>query len=453
MAGEESIKQGSFPDEERLQRLKHLESIAEGAGLPIPNRIAANAEALYEAPAGTPLGEFDFQPKNNNDGNRFALWTLNTYKLALHDDGLFYGLNESTRGDWEIDAREKKLARVSLGQWRPKGPRELPRTFSDPVKMYLKQIEGVELLRADEEVELAQAIEAGLYAVQKLEGGKANQWGSKLKNSQRRNYAELALIGKDAFDRLEAANLRLVVSIAKGYTGKGLPLLDLIQEGNIALRHAIEKFDYKLGFKFSTYATRWIKQAIDRALGEQSRTISISKYGREKLVKVLNEESEFEKLGIYDISIEELAEATGVDPDDAKALIENHLRGTASLDAPVNFEEDGGAVLGDLIESVDAETAESAQIELDEKRTVRRVLREASEIAQATKKNGSKSSYSRHELMKTRFGIEDGIVKTLDETGRIHGVSRGIVAAAEKVILGLMRDEEEFRRALLGDDS
>jgi RNA polymerase nonessential primary-like sigma factor len=224
---------------------------------------------------------------------------------------------------------------------------------ADLVRVYLNGIGKTALLNAADEVELAKRIEAGLYAQHLLETKK------RLGESRKRDLAAVARDGQAARRHLLEANLRLVVSLAKRYTGRGMPLLDLIQEGNLGLIRAVEKFDYRKGFKFSTYATWWIRQAITRGMADQSRTIRLPVHLVEQVNKLARIKREMHQNLGREATDEELAAESGIPVEKITDLLE-HSRDPVSLDMPVGSDEE--APLGDFIEDAEAMSAENAVI-------------------------------------------------------------------------------------------
>ena len=287
---------------------------------------------------------------------------------------------------------------------------------ADPVKDYLKQIGKVALLNAEQEVDLALRIEAGLYAHHKL----TNE-GRKDKRLKR----DLELIvadGKKAKNHLLEANLRLVVSLAKRYTGRGMLFLDLIQEGNLGLIRAVEKFDYTKGFKFSTYATWWIRQAITRAMADQARTIRIPVH----MVEVINKLARVQRQMLQDLgrepAPEELAAELDMTPEKV-VEVQKYGREPISLHTPLG--EDGDSEFGDLIEDSEAvvpSDAVSFTLLQEQLHSVLDTLaeREAGVVAM-------------------RFGLTDGQPKTLDEIGKVYGVTRERIRQIESKTMSKLR--------------
>ena len=273
---------------------------------------------------------------------------------------------------------------------------------ADPVRAYLKQIGRVALLNAELEVQLAKRIEAGVYAVERL-----TEIDGKGDPQLRRDLRWIVRDGQRAKDNLLEANLRLVVSIAKRYTGRGMPFLDLIQEGNLGLIRAVEKFDYTKGYKFSTYATWWIRQAISRAMADQSRTIRIPVHMVEIINKLRSVQRELlSKLGREPTPIE-LAAELDITPE--KVLeIQQYAREPLSLDQTVG--DEGDSHLGDFIEdseSVVALDAVAFTLLQDQLESVLATL--------TTREAG---------VVRLRYGLSDGKPRTLDEIGQVYGVTR-----------------------------
>jgi RNA polymerase primary sigma factor len=288
----------------------------------------------------------------------------------------------------------------------------------DSVRAYLKQIGRVALLNAQREVELAKRIEAGLYAAERLSEATDGGGGSQV----RRDLRWIVRDGQRAKDNLVEANLRLVVSIAKRYTGRGMPFLDLIQEGNIGLIRAVEKFDYARGYKFSTYATWWIRQVIFRAMGDQARTIRIPVH----MVEVINKLRGIQGQLIGDLgrepTPEELAHTMMVTPE--KVLeIQQYSREPISLDQ--NIGDEGDSQLGDFIEDSEAVDAVDAaafgllQVQLQ------------SVLATLNEREAG--------VVRLRFGLTDGRPRTLDEIGRVYGVTRERIRQIEARAMAKLR--------------
>lgn len=288
---------------------------------------------------------------------------------------------------------------------------------ADPVKDYLKQIGKVALLNAVQEVELAERIEAGLYAEHKLK-----QDPSLKKGIEGRDLELIVADGRAAKDHLLEANLRLVVSLAKRYTGRGMLFLDLIQEGNLGLIRAVEKFDYAKGYKFSTYATWWIRQAITRAMADQARTIRIPVH----MVEVINKLARVQRQMLQDLGREPLPEelAKELDMTPEKVVeVQKYGREPISLHTPLG--EDGDSEFGDLIEDSEAVVPADAVSFTLLQEQLHSVLDTLSE-----RESG---------VVAMRFGLEDGQPKTLDEIGKVYGVTRERIRQIESKTMSKLR--------------
>ena len=291
---------------------------------------------------------------------------------------------------------------------------------ADSVRAYLKQIGKVALLTAEEEVSLAKRIEAGLYAQYKID--MAKEAGERLAHAQRRDLREISRDGQRAKNHLLEANLRLVVSLAKRYTGRGMAFLDLIQEGNLGLIRAVEKFDYSKGYKFSTYATWWIRQAITRAMAYQARTIRIPVH----MVEVINKLGRIQRELLQDLGREPTPEelAREMDITEEKVLeIQQYAREPISLDQTIG--DEGDSQLGDFIEdseaviAVDAVSFTLLQDQLGD------VLETLSEREAG--------------VVRLRFGLTDGMPRTLDEIGQVYGVTRERIRQIESKTMSKLR--------------
>src|SRR3954470_3578073 len=291
---------------------------------------------------------------------------------------------------------------------------------ADLVRAYLNGIGRTRLLTAVEEVELSKRIEAGLYAEEKLPGA-----GDDLTKLFQIIIAE----GKAAKNHLLEANLRLVVSIAKRYTGRGMAFLDLIQEGNLGLIRAVEKFDYTKGYKFSTYATWWIRQAITRAMADQARTIRIPVHMVEQVNRMVRARRDLAASLGREPSIAEIAKAMQVQEFQVIELI-SYDREPVSLDQAVG--EDGESALGDFVAAVDAGNPANTIGQGELRNEVEIVLATLSERESA--------------VIRLRFGLDDGRQRTLDEVGREFGLSRERIRQIEKVTMLKLRDPERASR-------
>jgi len=287
---------------------------------------------------------------------------------------------------------------------------------ADPVKDYLKQIGKVALLNAEQEVDLAKRIEAGLFAEEKLASGE------KIAPKLRRELEAIANDGRHAKNHLLEANLRLVVSLAKRYTGRGMLFLDLIQEGNLGLIRAVEKFDYTKGYKFSTYATWWIRQAITRAMADQARTIRIPVH----MVEVINKLARVQRQMLQDLgrepTPEELARELDMTPEKV-VEVQKYGREPISLHTPLG--EDGDSEFGDLIEDSEAVVpADAVGFTL--------LQEELSKVMDTLSEREAG-------VVGMRFGLTDGQPKTLDEIGRVFGVTRERIRQIESKTMSKLR--------------
>ena len=288
---------------------------------------------------------------------------------------------------------------------------------ADPVKDYLKQIGKVPLLNAEQEVELAKRIEAGLFAEEKLAEGART-----LSTDARIDLEWIAEDGTRAKNYLLEANLRLVVSLAKRYTGRGMLFLDLIQEGNLGLIRAVEKFDYTKGYKFSTYATWWIRQAITRAMADQARTIRIPVH----MVEVINKLARVQRQMLQDLGREPTPEELAVELDmtpEKVIEVQKYGREPISLHTPLG--EDGDSEFGDLIEDSEAiQPGEAVSFTLLQEQ-LHSVLDTLSEREAG--------------VVSMRFGLTDGQPKTLDEIGKVYGVTRERIRQIESKTMSKLR--------------
>ncbi|GAA1987388.1 RNA polymerase sigma factor [Isoptericola halotolerans] len=296
---------------------------------------------------------------------------------------------------------------------------------ADPVKDYLKQIGKVALLNAEQEVDLAKRIEAGLFAEERLNNDFPDFDRTKANAEERRMWRDLKWIahdGRRAKNHLLEANLRLVVSLAKRYTGRGMLFLDLIQEGNLGLIRAVEKFDYTKGYKFSTYATWWIRQAITRAMADQARTIRIPVH----MVEVINKLARVQRQMLQDLGREPLPEelAKELDMTPEKVVeVQKYGREPISLHTPLG--EDGDSEFGDLIEDSEAVVPSDAVSFTLLQEQLHQVLDTLSEREAG--------------VVSMRFGLQDGQPKTLDEIGKVYGVTRERIRQIESKTMSKLR--------------
>lgn len=294
---------------------------------------------------------------------------------------------------------------------------------ADLVRVYLNGIGKTALLSAADEVDLAKRIEAGVYAQHLLDTEE------ELSRQRRSDLRTVVRDGERAKRHLLQANLRLVVSLAKRYTGRGMPLLDLIQEGNLGLIRAVEKFDYAKGFKFSTYATWWIRQAITRGMADQGRTIRLPVHLVEQVNKLSRLKRDLHQRLGREATHEELAAESGIGEEKIAQLLD-HARDPVSLDMPVGTEED--APLGDFIEDGEAADAEGTVISGMLHDDLRRVLGTLDEREQ--------------NVIRLRYGIDDGQPRTLDQIGRAFGLSRERVRQIEREVMAKLRHGDRADR-------
>jgi len=294
---------------------------------------------------------------------------------------------------------------------------------ADLVRVYLNGIGKTKLLTAEQEVGLAKRIEAGVFARHMLETARV------LDATRKTELTQLVRDGERAKNHLLEANLRLVVSLAKRYTGRGMPLLDLIQEGNLGLIRAVEKFDYTKGFKFSTYATWWIRQAITRGMADQSRTIRLPVHLVEQVNKLARIKRDLHQQLGREATHEELARESGIAETKIADLLD-HSRDPVSLDMPVGTDED--APLGDFIEDGEATDAESAVISGLLQDDLRRVLATLDDREQS--------------VIRLRYGLDDGQPRTLDQIGRQFGLSRERVRQIEREVMSKLRQGDRAER-------
>jgi RNA polymerase primary sigma factor len=326
---------------------------------------------------------------------------------ALADEGVeVLDVPQEEDPDTEADIRQAERGAADAGRRA---------ATSDLVRIYLREIGRVPLLTAEDEVELAKAIEAGLFAEEKLGGGFPMLGAI---------YGDLELLvgeGVKAKQRLIEANLRLVVSIAKRYIGRGLVFLDLIQEGNLGLIRAVEKFDYTRGYKFSTYATWWIRQAITRAIADQARTIRVPVHMVETINKLARVQRQLHQELGREASIDEIAAEMGLEPERV-AEIQRIAQEPVSLQSPIGEEESD---LGNFIEDADAVVPIEAAAFIMLQDQLERVLDELAEREQR--------------IIQLRFGLTDGHPRTLEEVGREFGVTRERIRQIESKTLAKLR--------------
>jgi RNA polymerase primary sigma factor len=295
------------------------------------------------------------------------------------------------------------------------------------VRAYLRRIGRVPLLNAAQEVDLAKRIEGGLYASERLR--QSEKEGARLSTSMRRDLDWVSRDGARARDQLLEANLRLVVSIAKRYAGNGMAFLDLIQEGNLGLIRAVEKFDYIMGYKFSTYATWWIRQAISRAMADQARTIRVPVH----MVEIINRLGRMQRDLLQDLgrepTAEELAKELDITPE--KVLeVQQYARAPISLDQTIG--DEGDSQLGDFIEDSEAAVAFDA--------VTFSLLQDQLEhmLATLTEREAG--------VIRLRYGLTDGRPRTLDEIGQVYGVTRERIRQIESKTMSKLRHPSRSER-------
>jgi RNA polymerase primary sigma factor len=377
IVGEIAVEIDADADVTVAEDTAEVEDVTEGAA-----DLAESPDELAEA-AAEPDGEEAARPPRDAEG-------------ALDDEAFVYGDD-----DEDLPAAQVAAAGAT----------------ADPVKDYLKQIGKVPLLNAEQEVELAKRIEAGLFAEEKLAAD-----GAALSPNGRGDLEWIAEDGRRAKNHLLEANLRLVVSLAKRYTGRGMLFLDLIQEGNLGLIRAVEKFDYTKGYKFSTYATWWIRQAITRAMADQARTIRIPVH----MVEVINKLARVQRQMLQDLGREPTPEelAAELDMTPEKVIeVQKYGREPISLHTPLG--EDGDSEFGDLIEDSEAiQPGEAVSFTLLQEQ-LHSVLDTLSEREAG--------------VVSMRFGLTDGQPKTLDEIGKVYGVTRERIRQIESKTMSKLR--------------
>ena len=367
------------------------------------------------APAGVTLGQGDHQSQIGLQQMILGLLPVIGSPLELAAALEVHALAAKVKGAFVVDDSDDDENVTPSGN--PKRRVVTAGATADPVKDYLKQIGRVSLLNAEQEVDLSERIEAGLYAQHLLDTE-----GEGMDFKRRRELKWAANDGKKAKDHLLEANLRLVVSLAKRYTGRGMLFLDLIQEGNLGLIRAVEKFDYTKGYKFSTYATWWIRQAITRAMADQARTIRVPVH----MVEVINKLSRVQRQMLQDLGREptpdELARELDM-PVEKVQEVQKYGREPISLHTPLG--EDGDSEFGDLIEDTDAIAPSDAVAFSLLQEQFQQVLETLS-----PREAG---------VIKMRYGLEDGQPKTLDDIGRVYGVTRERIRQIESKTMSKLR--------------
>ena len=339
-------------------------------------------------------------------------------RIELEDLTPHDGTERLTR-DEALDADERLLRR------RRKRRRRAARAeagTSDTVRLYLREIGEVELLTAEDERRLAQLIEAGHRAAEQIDAGVGDP-------SEQRRLMRAVERGQRAKSELTQANLRLVVSIAKRYSGRGMQLLDLIQEGNLGLMRAVDKFDHTKGFKFSTYATWWIRQAITRSIADQARTIRIPVHMVEHMNRVTRTRRQMHQELEREPTVDELAAKLQMEPEKVRDLL-RYAQDPLSLDSPVGEEDESN--LGDFIEDLNGERPADAATRVMLHHAVDEVLGELTEREQ--------------EIVRMRFGLDGSQAKTLEEVGRDFGVTRERIRQIEAKTLAKLRHPHRSQR-------
>jgi len=326
----------------------------------------------------------------------------------------------------ESDADEALLSRRRQRRTKKRGPKAEGGS-ADAVRMYLREIGQVDLLTIDDERRLAQLIEEGKIAAEKID--ESNEAGKPLESVEERMLLRAVKRGERAKSELTQANLRLVVSIAKRYSGRGMQLLDLVQEGNLGLMRAVDKFDYTKGFKFSTYATWWIRQAITRSIADQARTIRIPVHMVEHMNRVTRAKRTMHQELEREPTIDELAQRVQLEPDKVRELL-RYSQDPLSLDSPVGEEDESN--LGDFIQDESADSPADSATKMMLSNAVGEVLGELSEREQ--------------DIVRLRFGLDGGQAKTLEEVGKEFGVTRERIRQIEAKTLAKLRHPQRSQR-------
>jgi RNA polymerase primary sigma factor len=354
---------------------------------------------------------------------------LRETRRVLHDAGIELDeeVDDDDSGHAPSPVRLDEAAdeRLLSRRRRSRATRPMPRgdtSTSDGVRMYLREIGQVDLLSTEDERRLAQLIESGHHAAARIDAGCADE-------EDRRRLLRAVTLGERAKSELTQANLRLVVSIAKRYSNRGMQLLDLIQEGNLGLMRAVDKFDHTKGFKFSTYATWWIRQAITRSIADQARTIRIPVHMVEHMNRVIRAKRQLHQELEREPSVDEIAAAVQLEPDRVRDLLRISMD-PLSLDSPVGEEDESN--LGDFIEDSTADGPADIATRLMLSEAVGDVLNDLSEREQ--------------EIVRLRFGLDGGQAKTLEEVGREFGVTRERIRQIEAKTLAKLRHPQRSQR-------
>ncbi|HEY4458747.1 MAG TPA: RNA polymerase sigma factor [Pseudonocardiaceae bacterium] len=409
---------GAGPDGEELDAVAGTTAAKPGAKKPAAGKTATRTTKKTAAKAGPAKkgapGE-DGEPEIDGEASPddADLEDVEVDLVEVVEEEVVEPPKDAKDGDFVWDEEESEALRQA------RKDAELTAS-ADSVRAYLKQIGKVALLNAEEEVELAKRIEAGLYAAERVR--KAEDDNEKFPTQMRRDLNWIIRDGERAKNHLLEANLRLVVSLAKRYTGRGMAFLDLIQEGNLGLIRAVEKFDYTKGYKFSTYATWWIRQAITRAMADQARTIRIPVH----MVEVINKLGRIQRELLQDLgrepTPEELAKEMDITPE--KVLeIQQYAREPISLDQTIG--DEGDSQLGDFIEDSEAVVAVDAVSFTLLQDQLQSVLATLSEREAG--------------VVRLRFGLTDGQPRTLDEIGQVYGVTRERIRQIESKTMSKLR--------------
>ncbi|MDR0514690.1 MAG: RNA polymerase sigma factor RpoD [Coriobacteriaceae bacterium] len=347
--------------------------------------------------------------------------TLDDDKISsLSDEELLEGIPEEELKA-TVDIKLPKVNAKGKAKVRKRTPdSSVTMLTGDPVRMYLKEIGKVSLLAAADEIDLAMKIEAGAQAMEQLE--EDDRAGQVLERRERRRLSRIEQVGLDAKQQLIEANLRLVVSIAKRYVGRGMLFLDLIQEGNLGLIRAVEKFDYTKGFKFSTYATWWIRQAITRAIADQARTIRIPVHMVETINKLVRIQRQLLQEYGREPTPEEIGKEMGLSAERVRE-IQKISQEPVSLETPIGEEED--SQLGDFIE-------DDAAIVPPDAASFSMLQEQLAKVLEGLAERERK-------VISLRFGLEDGHPRTLEEVGREFGVTRERIRQIESKTLAKLR--------------
>jgi RNA polymerase primary sigma factor len=361
------------------------------------------------------------------DGDTLQAVTESLTVMGILVDDSVIEVDDDTppRGSRSVVIEEEDVERLLTRRRRRRGQKRATRVdagTSDTVRMYLREIGQVDLLTAEDERRLAQLIEEGHHAAQLIDKGGLDE-------TEQRMLMRAVSRGERAKSELTQANLRLVVSIAKRYSGRGMQLLDLIQEGNLGLMRAVDKFDHTKGFKFSTYATWWIRQAITRAIADQARTIRIPVHMVEHMNRLTRTRRQMHQELEREPSVDELAAKMQMEPDKVRDLLRYSLD-PLSLDSPVGEEDESN--LGDFIKDDSADGPADAATRAMLHEAVEQVLGELNEREQ--------------EIVRMRFGLDGSQAKTLEEVGKAFGVTRERIRQIEAKTLAKLRHPQRSQR-------